>query len=180
VFGDLGSSPGLIGVISPNANGRAPDTNGQANGHAGTKLEESTITALLETPVQGLLLLPSGPTPPNPAELLGSRRMASILTQLSTNADVIVIDSPPLLPVTDAVVLATKSDGVVLVTAINETPRGAVERSKAILDGTGARVLGVVINKSPKETGGYYYHGGYYSDATTKPSEEPSQHLVGR
>ncbi|MEN3314282.1 MAG: tyrosine-protein kinase, partial [Acidimicrobiaceae bacterium] len=143
VFGDLGSSPGLIGVISPNANGRAPDTNGQANGHAGTKLEESTITALLETPVRGLLLLPSGPTPPNPAELLGSRRMASILTQLSTNADVIVIDSPPLLPVTDAVVLATKSDGVVLVTAINETPRGAVERSKAILDGTGARVLGV-------------------------------------
>jgi Mrp family chromosome partitioning ATPase len=90
--------------------------------------------------------------------------MATILAQLSTSADVIVIDSPPLLLVTDATVLAAKCDGVILVAAANETPRGAVERSKIILEGAGARMLGVVVNKSRKATGGYYHYGAYYGE----------------
>ena len=127
---------------------------------------------LFRSPVNRLLLLPSGPTPPNPAELLGSRRMGSILEHLSMHADMIIIDSPPLLPVTDAAVLAAKCDGVVFVTAANETPRGALARSTAILGGTGARVLGVVVNKSRKASGGYYYadYYGRESIETTSPA----------
>jgi non-specific protein-tyrosine kinase len=164
IFGDLGSSEGLMGVISPprpNGSASSHATNGHVNGDAAHAMERRTIEALLTTPVGGLLLLPSGATPPNPAEMLGSRRMAAILDQLLPSADVIVIDSPPLLPVTDAAVLASKCDGVVLVTAANETPRGALKRAKAILDGTGARVLGLVVNKSLSAGADYYYYGSY-------------------
>lgn len=179
LFGDLGSSPGLIGVMSPGSpNGAAPVTNGHGNGKVDTAVERRTVEALLTTPIRGLLLLPSGPTPPNPAELLGSRRMATILTQLSLSADMIIIDSPPLLPVTDAAVLSAKCDGVILVTATNETPRGALDRANGILEGTGARVLGVVINKSRKAADGYYY-GGYYGGNREKGTERetsPSVH----
>jgi succinoglycan biosynthesis transport protein ExoP len=162
IFGELGPSPGLVGVMSQRArNEGTRPTNGHANGQGVPGVEAATIAALLKTPIEGLLLLPSGPTPPNPAELLGSRRMASILDQLSGCADIIVIDSPPLLPVTDAAVLAAKCSGVVLVTAINETPRAALGRAKTILDGTGARVLGVATNKSRVRGGGYHYYGSY-------------------
>lgn len=174
IFGDLGTSPGLVGVMSPvSPNGTTPGTNGHGNGQVLGAVEKRTLEALLKTPIEGLLLLPSGPTPPNPAELLGSRRMASVLTQLSACADVVVIDCPPLLPVTDAAILAAKCDGVILVTAANETPRGAVERSTAILEGTSARVLGIVVNKSRKVSGGYYHYGVYYGESATK--EKPSK-----
>jgi len=172
IFGNLGASPGLIGIMTSAAtNGRAATSNGQAtngqatNGHATNghgAVDARAVGALLETPIEGLKLLPSGPAPPNPAELLGSRRMIAILAELSAVADVIVIDSPPLLPVTDAAVLASKCDGLILVTASNETPRDALKRSKTILDGTGARVLGFVVNKSRRATSGYY-EGGYYA-----------------
>lgn len=162
LFGDLGHSPGLIGVISPGLpNDAASAGNGHGNGRVDAAVERRTVEALLTTPIQGLLLLPTGPTPPNPAELLGSRRMTTILDQLSASSDMVVIDSPPLLPVTDAAVLSAKCDGVILVTAANETPRAALERSTTILRGTGAKVLGVVVNKSRKATEGNYY-GEYY------------------
>ena len=180
MFGDLAPSMGLIGVISPmSSHGKALVGNGHGNGYAADSLEKATVDALMPTPISGLLLLPSGPTPPNPAELLGSRRMAAILDHLSMNADVIVIDSPPLLPVTDAAVLAAKCEGVVLVASANETPRGAMQRAKTILDGTGTRVLGVVLNKSRKAAGGYYY-GGYYSEALPdKARREASPSVAG-
>jgi len=174
LFGDLGVSVGLIGLMGPAApNSKTPSTNGQGTGVGATTLQTSAVEALLVTPIRGLLLLPSGPTPPNPAEMLGSHRMATILAQLSATADVIVVDSPPLLPVTDAAVLAAKCDGVVLVAAANETPRGAVERSQTILQGTGARVLGVVVNKSRHATGGYYYNGAYYGQQAGRKTDLP-------
>lgn len=164
LFGELEPSVGLIGVISPVARGgKGPTGDGHGNGYGPESVETATVAALQGTPISNLLLLPAGPTPPNPAELLGSRRMAAILDHLSMNADVIVIDSPPLLPVTDAAVLAAKCEGVVLVAGANETPRGALERARTVLAGTGARVLGVVFNKSKKATSGYYY-GGYYGN----------------
>ncbi|MDQ4068245.1 MAG: Wzz/FepE/Etk N-terminal domain-containing protein [Actinomycetota bacterium] len=180
LFGELPPSVGLIGVISPVAGGgKAPTSDGHGNGSGPESIEKATLKALQATPISGLLLLPSGPTPPNPAELLGSRRMATILNHLSMNADVIIIDSPPLLPVTDAAVLAAKCEGVVLVAGANETPRGALERAKMILDGTGARVLGVVFNKSRKATGGYYY-GGYYGNAPEAMRRRETSPSVGR
>ena len=171
VFGDLGSSIGLTGVLasSPvnvataNGNGSfaAAASDAGTNGHA---------HPLLKTPVPNLLMLPSGPPPPNPSELLGSKRMGAVLAEYSAVADVVIIDSPPLLPVTDAAVLAAKSDGVVLVTAMNETRRDASTRARAILDATGARLLGTVVNKSPKSGGGYYYAGRYGDDANGPPT----------
>ena len=167
-FGEVAPSVGLIGAIMAHG-GKVSAGNGHGNGYGDESLEKATVEALRPTQISGLLLLPSGPAPPNPAELLGSRRMANILDYLSMNADIIVIDSPPLLPVTDAAVLAAKSDGVVLVTALNETKRAAVERAKTILDGTGVRILGVVANKSRNSGQGEYY-GGYYGTQAPPPS----------
>jgi capsular exopolysaccharide synthesis family protein len=138
--------------------------NGHRNGQVGTAVESETVAALLNTPIDGLLLLPSGPAPLNPSELLGSRRMTTILAELSTIADVIIVDSPPLLPVTDAAVLATKCDTVVLVTAANETPRSSIRRSMVILDGTRAHTIGVVLNKAAR-SGNEYYYAQYYAGA---------------
>lgn len=157
-FGDVGASVGLTGVIKPAApNGSTPN----GNGVSAPTNDQCASAALTRTPISNLLVLPSGPTPPNPAELLGSRRMSSLLEKLSASADVVIVDSPPLLPVTDAAVLATKCDGVVLVVATNETPRGALQRAKTTLDGTGGRILGVAVNKSRRAAGGYGY-GSYY------------------
>jgi Mrp family chromosome partitioning ATPase len=100
--------------------------------------------------------------------------MTSVLTELSAVADIVIIDSPPLLPVTDAAVLAAKCDGVVLVTAAHETPRAALKRSKTILEATGATILGIVVNKSRKTENGYYY-GGYYgakAPSTKRPTSD--------
>ena len=167
MFGDLPPSTGLTGVLAPvGVSGRGP-INATGNGHDSDGGVSTTVRALVKTSIPGLVLLPSGETPPNPAELLGSRRMGSVLAEYATQCDIIVIDSPPLLPVTDAAVLAAKTDGVVLVTALNETRRAAVERAKSILDGTGVRLLGLIANKSPNTGPSGHYYGGYYGKQTS-------------
>ncbi|HLN60790.1 MAG TPA: CpsD/CapB family tyrosine-protein kinase [Symbiobacteriaceae bacterium] len=111
-----------------------------------------------KTPVEGLWLLPSGPVPPNPAELLGSERMAALLERLKAEYDLVLIDSPPVLAVTDAAVLAPRTDGVVLVIRAGRTDRRAVQRARTALETVHARVLGTVLGgvaQSEKE--GYYY-----------------------
>jgi capsular exopolysaccharide synthesis family protein len=168
-------SPGLTGVIaglsvngSSGSNGHGERTSNNTNlgvmsvAATVTRAPRSAVAALVTTPLPELLLLPSGPVPPNPAELLGSTRMTEVLEELAGNADIVIIDSPPLLAVTDAAVLAAKADGVVLVTALGETHRGPARRAKELLDATGARLLGVVINKTPKSDRGYY--SGYYAE----------------
>ena len=164
LFGKHKARPGLTGVVM-HAPAAAETTNGHVNGDVAKGIEIPILGALYKTPIQKLYLLPSGASPPNPAELLGSKRMETVLAKYAEFADIVVIDTPPLLPVTDAAVLAAKCDGVVLVTAVNETRREAVERAKLILEGTGARVLGSVINKSPTSGAGSYYYGGYYESA---------------
>jgi Mrp family chromosome partitioning ATPase len=76
----------------------------------------------------------------------------------------VILDTPPLLAVTDAAVLAARADGVVLVAAVNETRRDDLKSSMAILEGTGARLLGVVANKVRVSGRGAYYYAGYYGD----------------
>ena len=160
LFGKHAASPGLTGLIAPMKGGRgAPGANG--NGH-GTSAD--SLAAVVKTPVTNLLLLPSGPTPPNPAELLGSSRMSSLLADWAASADVVILDTPPLLAVTDAAVLAARSDGVILVAAVNETKREALKQSVEILEGTSARVLGVVANKVQRSGENAYYYGSYYGD----------------
>lgn len=109
-----------------------------------------------------LSVITSGPVPPNPAELLGGKRMQEVLEELGRRFDRIVIDSPPLVPVTDATVLAAFCDGVVLVVKEGVTTRElATEARRRLLDAK-ARVLGVVLNGVGSRQAGYPYYYAYY------------------
>ena len=109
----------------------------------------------------------SGQLPPNPSELLGSQRMVDLIEELEKQADVLVFDSPPVLAVTDAAVLAKQVDGVLLVLDAGHTREQAATRTLDELAKVDAPILGVVLNKVPMRRGGgygyyYYYHYHYY------------------
>lgn len=120
---------------------------------------------LRPTRVENLRILTSGPLPPNPAELLGSRSMTELLEIIARDSDMIVLDSPPMLAVTDAAVLARISDGVLLIVDSGKTKRESGLRAKEALEATGARLLGVVINRMPARGGYYSYNSKYYSSS---------------
>ncbi len=101
---------------------------------------------LQDTGVEGLQLVSSGPLPPNPSELLGSRRMEEIIAALLERADVVLFDAPPVVAVTDAAVLATKVDGVLLVINAGGTKRDYARAAKARLEKVNANLLGAVLN----------------------------------
>lgn len=131
--------------------------------------ELSLEAALQETEVKGLRVLGCGPMPPNPAEILSSRAMQALLEELQSYSDLIIVDTPPVLPVTDTQILAGRADGVVLVVEAGETRRGALRQSCQILHQTKVRVMGIVLNKIDQNSKGYYYYrysyrGGYYGD----------------
>lgn len=112
-----------------------------------------------------LSVLPSGQIPPNPSELLGSAQMGALLAELRSRADLVLVDAPPLLPVTDAAVLASACDGAVLVVRYGRATREQVGRSLAALRNVDARLLGTVLSMVPGRTrdrSGYRY--GYYDD----------------
>lgn len=116
--------------------------------------------ALLPTAMPGLSVLPTGPIPPNPAEMLGAPRMGELLDKLNQQADMVIIDTPPILAVTDAAVLSPLVDGVILVAAAGQVNREMAQRAKSQLDAVKARVLGVVLNGIEDEASGYYSY--YY------------------
>lgn len=121
--------------------------------------EDLASVAAQATSVPGLALLPCGPLPPNPSELLGSRRVDRVLQQLRERADLVLLDSPPVTAVSDAAVLATKVDGVILVVSAGKTRREAARRAKAQLEKVNARVLGVVLNNTRPDPSLYSYYG---------------------
>lgn len=111
-----------------------------------------------------LHILPSGRIPPNPSELLGSERMQELLDELSLRYDTILIDSPPMLPVTDATVLTRIADGAVIVVGAGRTHRGQLGESLATLETAGAKLFGLVLNKiARRDAMPYVYENGYYS-----------------
>ena len=112
---------------------------------------------LMETGVDNLWLLPSGPLPPNPADLLGSRRMEQVIAALKARADVILFDAPPVIAVTDATVLGTKVDGVLLVVSAGRTRREHALRARELLERVHVRIVGAVLNDAPRDValGGY-------------------------
>jgi capsular exopolysaccharide synthesis family protein len=112
---------------------------------------------LQETGVQNLWLLPSGPQPPNPTDLLGSQKMEQIIATLKERADVVIFDAPPVVSVTDAVVLGTKVDGVLLVVSAGRTRREHTQRAKELLERVHIRIVGTVLNNAPRgiTLGGY-------------------------
>lgn len=115
-------------------------------GAAGADRPGLEHAALLRTPIENLLFLPAGPEPAKPSELLGSRAMAALLADLEAIADIVVIDAPPALPVSDAAGLAKWVGSIVLVAAVGESHRTALARAGQILSAH-PRVLGVVANK---------------------------------
>lgn len=119
--------------------------------------------AVQDTEIENLEVITSGPIPPNPSELLGSRRMGLLLEKLKEKYDVILFDSPPTLAVTDASVLATRVDGVVVVADAGRTRRDIALRAKDNLLKVGANILGIVLNRLGHREGGYYYYYYYYS-----------------
>lgn len=131
-------------------------TSGLSSVLAGTSEASDVIRS---TSVPSLFVMPAGPTPPMPAELLGSSQMHELVESLRESYAFILIDTPPLLSVTDAAVLVAASDGVVLVVRSGNAPRRAIIRTASILVRSRARVLGVVLNgANPKSSeDGYYY-----------------------
>lgn len=123
-----------------------------------------------------LKLLTSGPVPPNPAELLGSDEMRKLLGILAERFGHIIIDSPPAISFTDASILSTMVDGVVLVVHSGRSSRAVVRRAKQQLLDVGAHIFGVVLNNVKVEAQDYYYSGyysGYYSDSEESEKESP-------
>ena len=115
-----------------------------------------------DTQVENLHVLTTGPLPPNPSELLGSQKMTDLIESLKEVADVVLLDSPPSLPVTDAAVLASKTDGMLIVADAGATRRDTARRAKEDLMRVGANILGVVLNKLSARGGGSYYYYYYY------------------
>ncbi len=130
-------------------------------------LEEAVL------PVPGferLSLLPAGPVPPNPAELLNSASAQDVFARLRERFDLVLIDSPPVLPVTDAAILSRHADATLMLTAAGQTRRGDLHRAVEKLNQVGATILGVVLNKVTRQTGRNY---GYSYSYKPYPAGSP-------
>lgn len=121
-----------------------------------------------ETVQPNLSVLTTGPIPPNPAELLGSERMHQFLQQLEETYDFLLVDSPPVLAVTDAAILSNQADGIVLVVSAGATRFDMLARALERLDSVGSRPLGIVLNRlTERASDGYYYEYQYASQYST-------------
>jgi len=117
---------------------------------------------LQPTEIDNLMILTSGPIPPNPSELLGSQRMKNVIDRLAQAADIVIFDTPPVLVVTDAAVLSRQTDGVLLIADAGGTREPALAHAVEELRKTGANILGVALNRLDSRSRGYYYYYYYY------------------
>jgi succinoglycan biosynthesis transport protein ExoP len=142
---------------------------GLSNVLTGSATVQQTIT--LSPILSNLYILPAGTPPPNPAELLASANMKELIDQLRGQYDHIVIDTPPTLSVTDAVVLSPRADATILVIRSGQTTKQALRRSRDILMQVNAHVAGVLLNAVDLTSPDYYYYyeyqgkyGAYYQE----------------
>jgi capsular exopolysaccharide synthesis family protein len=112
--------------------------------------------------IPNLVAIPTGPLPPNPADLLSSHKLVEAIAELRTKFKFIVIDSPPIMAATDAVILSVQADGVLLVVRSGETPKEAFTRTRDLLNSVKCRILGVVLNAVDASAPDYYYSYRYY------------------
>jgi Mrp family chromosome partitioning ATPase len=175
-------------TVSTNGNGHS---NGNGNGHTNgngnasymadhpsaahpssdersEKVSEFVRLLAIPTTIENLTLIPAGPVPPNPAELLGSTRMREALDALAVNAEVIIIDTPPALVVTDSVALADASDGTLIVMSADKSTRADLKRLMDIYASAEVPVLGVVLNRA-KSRGRNDYYAAYKPLTQTEP-----------
>jgi len=122
--------------------------------------DKKILECIISTNVPNLYIITSGPTPPNPAELLGTKKMRSILNEISCMFDMVLIDAPPVLAVTDAQILSTLANGTIFVASYGQAEKYALVKAKESIEKVGGKVLGIVINKIPEQSKGYY--GRYY------------------
>ncbi len=126
--------------------------------------QSSIDNAVLPTDVDNLFLLPSGTIPPNPAELMGSGRMAFLIDNLKSRFDFIILDTPPVMPATDALLIAPKTDGTVLVVKAANTDRKIIHDVIDQFNTVNQPVLGLLLNQVDMRKEGYYrYYQKYYS-----------------
>ena len=131
------------------------------------------VDTLMSTPnIDKLYLLTSGTPPPNPAEFLNSQRMTDLIATFREEFDVVLFDCPPILPVTDAAILAAKTDGTIIVYRVGKIARAALKRAKTLLENVRGRVLGVVLTGLKAETSPDYEELQYYRYAY---GQEPAQ-----
>ncbi len=137
---------------------------------------EMTETDLLETVQQDeaskVYLLASGPVPPNPAELLGSEQMSTLMRKLESTFTHIVVDSPPIASFTDGVLVGSLVDGVILVVHSGKSSRQVIKRSKQLLQDVGAKIFGVVLNNVNLKAQNSYYYQSYYSQNYYRSSDD--------
>ena len=131
--------------------------------------EAELDSTLLSVPGQpGLLVLPTGPVPPNPSELLSSARTEQVFKSLGAYADMVIVDSAPVLPVTDAVVLSTHADAILLVVSVGMDKRRDVVRSVETLNQINAPIAGTVLNRATETDSHAYYRYGYEQKSSYK------------
>jgi tyrosine-protein kinase len=142
-------------------------------------LGDNTLEEVL-VPVPGidrLTLLPAGPILPNPAELLNGNRVRDIFNRLGGHFDLVLVDSPPVLPVTDAAILSQYADATLMLAAAGQTRRADLHRAAEKLDQVGTKLLGIVLNKVTRQTGREYGYGsgyGYGYEYKPYPNSEPA------
>jgi capsular exopolysaccharide synthesis family protein len=127
----------------------------------GIQLDKALFT---HESLSNLFLLPSGTPPPNPADLIGSKRFDTLLEEVKSKYDLVIVDSPPVLMVTDAVILSTKVDGTIIVVRSQKTTRPVLKRTVDVLSHSYGRKLGFVVNGMDTKSVEYYYSYGYYGD----------------
>jgi non-specific protein-tyrosine kinase len=141
------------------------------------------IAGAIASGVDNLWLLPAGNSPPNPAELLGSTALPRLIDRLAQRWDIVILDSAPVGPVADTLLVASQAHGSLLVARCGRTRRTALHGALSALSGTGRPVIGVVLNdERPDALARFsrydYYHHGYWSDATIEPSDRRTAALV--
>jgi len=137
--------------------------------------------ALQDTDVPNLRVITSGPLPPNPLDMLASKRAAQLLREIKAHCDTLIFDSPPVLSVTDALLLAEHAEAALLVTAARQTRRDAIVKALDTLRRSGVDVIGSILNKVRETELGYYYSHYYYGYYYGSPGEIPEEiPVVGR
>lgn len=122
-------------------------------------LEQAALDAppLVDVGIEGLALVTSGPLPPNPGDLLGSRRMEAVIASLKARADIVLLDAPPVVAVSDAALLGTKVDGVLLVIRAGHSRREDALRAKELLKRAHVRVVGAILSNAPQNLAAGWY-----------------------
>ncbi|MEW6382252.1 MAG: polysaccharide biosynthesis tyrosine autokinase [bacterium] len=135
-------------------------------------LERSIFSIIQNGPLENMKILTSGPLPSNPSELLSSRRMKALMHILKGRFDYVIMDSPPINSVTDASILASLADGVIMVVFVGRVNRNVAMKAKQQLDSIDARIFGAVLNRLDLKKDGYYYYSYYrYGDYYQKQHE---------